>query len=89
MWGAYTVQISELDEYVMLDSELQDAYKDTLNKNSTISAAAFPVLEPGENTISWDGGRDGRRDHAPMVDNIDEIIERCYTHLHLQLVLSQ
>lgn len=53
--GAYTVQISELDEYVMLDSELQDAYKDTQNKNSTISAAAFPVLEPGENTISWDG----------------------------------
>ena len=53
--GAYTVQISELDEYVMLDSELQDAYKDTQNKNSTISAAAFPVLEPGENTIRWDG----------------------------------
>lgn len=54
--GAYTVQILSLDGYVMLDSDTQNAYKDTLNKNSTISAPEFPVLQPGENTISWDGG---------------------------------
>lgn len=54
--GKYTVQMNEIDEYVMLDSETQNAYKDTLNKNGTISADKFPVLEPGENTISWDGG---------------------------------
>lgn len=54
--GSYTVQILSLDGYVMLDSDTQNAYKDTINKNSTISAPEFPVLLPGENTISWDGG---------------------------------
>lgn len=54
--GRYTVAIKSLDGYVMLDSNAQNAYKDTLNKNSTISAPEFPVLQPGENTVSWDGG---------------------------------
>lgn len=54
--GRYTVAMKSLDGYVMLDSETQNAYKDTLNKNSTISAPEFPVLQPGENTVSWDGG---------------------------------
>lgn len=54
--GAYTVQILSLDGYVMLDSDTQNAYKDTLNKNSTISAPEFPVLEPGDNAVSWSGG---------------------------------
>ena len=54
--GSYTVELLELDGYVMLDSDTQNAYKDTLNKNSTISAPEFPVLQPGENTIAWDGG---------------------------------
>ena len=54
--GAYTVQLLSLDGYVMLDCDMQNAYKDTLNKNSTISAPEFPVLQPGENTIAWDGG---------------------------------
>lgn len=54
--GKYTVQILELDEYLILDSNAQNAYKDTLNKNGTISTTDFPVLEPEENSISWDGG---------------------------------
>ena len=54
--GSYTVQILSLDGYVMLDSDTQNAYKDTLNKNSTISAPEFPVLQPGNNTVSWSGG---------------------------------
>ncbi len=54
--GSYTVEIQSLDEYVILDSDLQNAYKGTLNKNNTISAPEFPVLQPGENTVSWDGG---------------------------------
>ena len=53
--GRYTVEILSLDEYVMLDSDTQNAYKGTLNKNNTIFAPEFPVLEPGENHISWDG----------------------------------
>lgn len=54
--GSYTVEIKELDGYMMIDCESQNAYKDTLNKNNEILAKAFPVLQPGENTISWDGG---------------------------------
>lgn len=54
--GGSAVEILSLDEYVMLDSDTQNAYKGTMNKNSTISAPEFPVLQPGENTISWDGG---------------------------------
>lgn len=54
--GKYTVAVKSIDDYVMLDSDTQNAYKGTLNKNSTISAPEFPVLEPGENGINWSGG---------------------------------
>ncbi|MCD8087134.1 MAG: hypothetical protein LUE22_00900 [Oscillospiraceae bacterium] len=54
--GDTSISISEIDEYVVLDCELQDAYKGTANKNSTITAPEFPRLENGENAISWTGG---------------------------------
>lgn len=57
--GSYRVQIKELDDYIMLDSELQDAYREEQNKNNAISASAYPILERGENAISWDGGITG------------------------------
>ena len=50
-----SIAISSLDGFVMLDCELQDAYKENINKNSTISGT-FPVLKPGSNTIRWTGG---------------------------------
>jgi phage-related protein len=53
--GDYSVAFSSIDSYTMLDSELQDAYKGTQNKNNTIQTNAFPVLEPGDNPISWSG----------------------------------
>ena len=49
------ITLSSIDGYTMLDCELQDAYKETINKNSTVSGT-FPVLKPGTNTISWTGG---------------------------------
>ena len=57
--GALTVNgnsitFSSINDFVMLDCELQDAYKENINKNSTISGT-FPVLKPGSNTISWTG----------------------------------
>lgn len=48
------ITLSSIDGYTMLDCELQDAYKETTNKNSTISGI-FPVLKPGSNTVSWTG----------------------------------
>ena len=50
-----SITFSSIDGFVMLDCELQDAYKENINKNSTISGT-FPVLKSGSNTISWTGG---------------------------------
>ena len=50
-----SIAISSIDGFVMLDCELQDAYKENINKNSTISGT-FPMLKPGSNTIRWTGG---------------------------------
>lgn len=49
-----SITFSSINGFVMLDCELQDAYKETTNKNSTVSGT-FPVLKPGSNTISWTG----------------------------------
>ena len=49
-----SITFSSIDDFVMLDCELQDAYKENINKNSIISGT-FPVLQTGSNTISWTG----------------------------------
>lgn len=51
-----TVQIKSINGSLTLDSETQNAYKGTQNKNSTISAPKFPILYSGDNEISWTGG---------------------------------
>lgn len=51
-----TVEINSLDQFVILDSELQNAYQGDENKNETIYAPEFPVLQPGGNGVSWAGG---------------------------------
>lgn len=53
--GETTVTLDGISEYMMLDSDLQDAYKDTVNCNSLMTGS-FPVLNPGENVISFSGG---------------------------------
>jgi Phage-related protein len=50
------VTFSSIDEFVTLDCDTQNAYKGTTNKNSTITAPEFPVLEHGECSVSWSGG---------------------------------
>lgn len=40
--------------HATIDSVLKDAYKDTALKNNDMTGD-FPVLVPGENTISWTG----------------------------------
>lgn len=54
--GGYVVDILALDGYLMLDSQTQNAYKGTLNKNKDVKASEFPRLVPGENEITWTGG---------------------------------
>lgn len=53
--GGSTVSFSDISDFVTLDCDLQDAYKETLNKNSTMTGA-FPVLSPGDNVVSFSGG---------------------------------
>ena len=55
------VEIKELDEFLTLDSEMEEAYTATASGsrkycNGSISAPEFPVLRPGARDISWDGG---------------------------------
>lgn len=45
-----------IDGYVTLDSEEQEAYKDNLNnRRNRVMTGNFPVLQPGENILSFTG----------------------------------
>ena len=54
-----SVSFSDIDESVILNSGLQETYKDTgtelISKNST-KTGDYPILLPGDNTISFSGG---------------------------------
>ncbi|BED92025.1 MAG: phage tail family protein [Candidatus Improbicoccus pseudotrichonymphae] len=44
------------DEYITVDSNLEDAYKGSItNLKNRQMTGIFPVLNPGENTITWTG----------------------------------
>ena len=49
------MMISNLDEYIEIDSELMNCFKDTVLKNGTVKGAEFPVLKPGACTINCTG----------------------------------
>ena len=52
-----TITISEADGYTDIDCEIMEAYKGSTLKNYAISlnSVNFPVLSPGNNTITFDG----------------------------------
>lgn len=54
--GGCTVRIDALDGFLLLDSDLQDAWQGLQNKNNDIYAPEFPVLQPGENVVAFSGG---------------------------------
>lgn len=47
--------LSNVDDYVTINSEIEECYKGDLNRNNIFSADEFPRLQPGENIISWTG----------------------------------
>lgn len=49
-----TISIEGIDEYIEIDSEMKNAYKDTQPLNNQLKSD-FPVFETGENAISWTG----------------------------------
>jgi len=54
-----TWTFTDIDEYVEIDSEMMNCYKDTEPKNDTVAGDGFPILYPGENTFSFSGGIKG------------------------------
>lgn len=53
--GNQNIAISNIDEYVTIDAEMQDAFKGLQNKNATVNTADI-VLLPGNNAIYFSGG---------------------------------
>lgn len=51
-----TWNFTDIDGSVEADSEQMNFYKDAEPKNDTVSGDGFPILYPGENTISYSGG---------------------------------
>lgn len=54
-----TWEFTDIDEFVEIDSEQMNCYKNTEPKNDTVGGNGFPILYPGENTFSFTGGIQG------------------------------
>ena len=50
-----TYTIKDIDEYIEIDSELMNAFKENTLCNKDIGFTEFPVLKPGESYISFVG----------------------------------
>ena len=53
--GTRIIQLSGIEDGIVLDSELQEAYYGNELKNTQMTGE-FPVLDPGNTAISWTGG---------------------------------
>lgn len=53
--GTTTWVISDVDEYIEIDSELMNCFKDTILKNNTVTGDGFPMLKSGTTTIACAG----------------------------------
>lgn len=47
--------INSIDEYITINSDLQEVYKDDINQNNNYNNFNFPKLQPGLNNISFTG----------------------------------
>lgn len=55
--GNYTIKISDIGSQIIIDSEIQDAYYDKINKNQVITLSnGFPELNKGYTSIGFSGG---------------------------------
>lgn len=53
--GSITMEIAEIDEYIDIDCDTQNAYKGNVNCNNKISSV-FPTLLAGKTGITFSGG---------------------------------
>lgn len=55
--GSSTISIKDMDGSLTIDSDTQNAYEGTKNKNGIITVSGgFPVLATGDTPIIWSGG---------------------------------
>ena len=56
--GGETVTVSNNDQYIDIDCEMEDAYQGTLNMNQYVELGSgeFPVLSPGNTSITFGSG---------------------------------
>ena len=55
--GQRTIEIRNVVDGFIIDSELQEAYSDGINQNGNVIATdGLPILDAGENVISYSGG---------------------------------
>ncbi len=50
-----SIILNEIEEYIELDCELEEAYKNTENCNNKVNCTEFPELKVGENVIDFIG----------------------------------
>lgn len=54
--GDNSVELTRNTSSARIDSDLQDAYQGTINRNPYLNVTnGFPVLEPGDNTVTFTG----------------------------------
>ena len=54
--GTNVMTLTGVTSYIFIDSEIEDCYKDTINMNNNVAMPDdFPVLKPGNTTISFTG----------------------------------
>ena len=52
--GANSYTLTDVNEYIEINSELGKAYKNTVNQGKKLEGG-FPLFNPGNNNISWTG----------------------------------
>lgn len=53
--GNKTITLTDIDEYIVIDSMLMDCYKGTLNQNAKVALTEFPMFKPGVNNLAYTG----------------------------------
>lgn len=54
--GSTTMSFEGITDYLNIDSDTMDVYRLTSENRSSLMTGDFPVLEPGDNTVSYSGG---------------------------------
>lgn len=53
--GNKTITLTDINEYIVIDSMLMDCYKGTLNQNAKVALTEFPMFKPGVNNLAYTG----------------------------------